>query len=171
MRTEGDLIAPQVVVVGSLNMDLVVRVPRFPAPGETLTGSELHTIPGGKGANQAAAASRLGARVSMVGRVGRDAFGDALNRGLQDFSAGTDHVYRDETTLTGVALISLDGSGQNQIVIIPGANARLDPAHVDAAAPLISSAAILIAELATPPATVLRAFEIAARHGVTTLWW
>jgi ribokinase len=157
------------VVVGSLNMDLVVRVPRFPSPGETLTGSELHTIPGGKGANQAAAASRLGSNVSIVGRVGRDGFGDSLIQGLQGFGVGTEHVGRDESAQTGMALITVDGAGQNQIVIVPGANARLDAVHVDATASLIASARILIVQLEIPLATVARALETASRHGVITL--
>jgi ribokinase len=97
-----------IVVVGSLNMDLVVRAPRHPQPGETILGGDFRTFPGGKGANQAVAAARLGAAVQMIGRVGADAFGDALLQTLAQDGVNTTHVQRDQEAPTGVALITLN---------------------------------------------------------------
>ena len=147
-------------------MDLVIRTPHFPRPGETLIGSEFHTVPGGKGANQAVAAARLGARVSMVGLVGDDAFGDALLSNLA--AAGVDHasVTRHPQAPTGVAFIMVDDSGQNSIVVASGANLQLRPAGVDAAEALIAAADILLLQLESPLDAVTRAAEIARAHGV-----
>ena len=123
-----------IVVVGSLNMDLVVRSPRHPQPGETIIGGEFRTFPGGKGANQAVAAARLGGVVKMIGRVGTDAFGDVLIDTLARDRVDTAHVVRDGESPTGVALITVDAaSGQNTIVVASGANARVMPDDVDAA--------------------------------------
>src|SRR5690348_2601635 len=113
---------PHVVVVGSINMDLVVRVARLPRPGETLSGHDFRTFPGGKGANQAVAAARLGARVTMIGRVGDDAFGPALRAGLEVEGVNTEPVRVTEGCPSGVAVIGVEDSGQNAIVIVPGAN-------------------------------------------------
>jgi ribokinase len=161
--------SPQIVVVGSLNMDLVVHVPRFPSAGETVGASDLQMIPGGKGANQAAAASRLGAKVAMVGRVGRDGFGDTLIRELGQIAVETVHIGRDEAASTGVALITVDPLGQNEIVVVPGANARLEASHVDAAEQSLTAAQILIVQLETPMATVAHALALAARHHLITM--
>lgn len=159
----------QIIVVGSLNMDLVVRVPRFPSAGETVSASDLQMIPGGKGANQAAAASRLGGRVAMVGRVGGDGFGDTLIQGLDEIGVETTHVGRDESTSTGVAFITVDSTGQNEIVVVPGANARLETSHVDAAEQTLEAARVLIAQLETPLATVDHALAVAGRHSLITM--
>jgi ribokinase len=112
-------------VVGSLNMDLIAHAPRIPQPGETIIGGDFHTAPGGKGANQAVAAARLEAQVSMVGRVGGDPFGRALFDNLA--AAGVDHTFvvQDPETATGVALIVVDNAGENSIVVASGANMRL----------------------------------------------
>lgn len=169
MRDEGLRMNTQIIVVGSLNMDLVVRVPRFPSAGETIGASDLQMIPGGKGANQAAAACRLGARVAMVGRVGKDGFGDALIQELRDMGVDTAHIGGDETASTGVALITVDAAGQNEIVVVPGANARLETSHVDAAEKPLASAQILIVQLETPMATVAHALAVAARHRLITI--
>ena len=115
-----------VLVVGSLNMDLVVPVPRHPKPGETVVGGDLRRFPGGKGANQAVAAARLGARVRMIGRVGADAYGAELGRGLEAEGIETADVAELDAP-TGVALIGVSEDGQNAIVVSPGANARLRP--------------------------------------------
>lgn len=155
-----------VVVVGSLNMDLVVRAPRIPAPGETLLGGEFHTVPGGKGANQAVAAARLGARVSMVGRLGADDFATQL---LANHEAdGIDHsaVIQDASTTTGVALIVVADDGQNSIVVASGANMQVTPDDVDAAAETIAAADVLLLQLEIPLDAVQRAAEIAHEHGV-----
>lgn len=157
------------VVVGSLNMDLVARAPRIPAPGETILGSNFHTMPGGKGANQAVAAARLGAQVSMVGRVGTDAFGRSLLDNLA--AAGVDHTFvpGDPTVTTGVALITVDDAGQNSIVVAGEANMRLSPADVEAAEAAIAAAEVLLVQLEIPLPTVIRAAEIARAHGVKVI--
>ncbi len=155
-----------IAVVGSLNMDLVIRSPRIPQPGETILGGELHTVPGGKGANQAVAAARLGARVSMIGRVGQDAFAAPL---LENLAAdGIDHAFvlQDGESATGVALIVVDDNGENSIVVSSGANMRLCPADVEAAAPAIAAADLLILQLEVPLETVIRSAELARAHGV-----
>jgi ribokinase len=111
-----------IVVIGSLNTDLVIKTPRLPAPGETLHGEELRTIPGGKGANQAAAAARLGTWVAMVGRVGKDEFGPRLVDNLAHLCVNTDHIHADPHASTGVALIMVDEHGENSILLSAGAN-------------------------------------------------
>jgi ribokinase len=158
-----------VTVVGSLNMDLVIRASRIPHPGETVIGSEFHTVPGGKGANQAVAAARLGAEVSMVGRVGRDAFGEVLLENL--VADGIDHasVTRDPDCATGIALIVVDDSGQNSIVVASGANRRLSPADVNVAEAAIAEADLLLMQLETPLDTVHQAARIARAHGVPVI--
>jgi ribokinase len=158
-----------VAVVGSLNMDLVARAPRIPQPGETIIGRDFHTLPGGKGANQAVAAARLGAAVAMVGRVGSDAFARLLLDNLA--AAGVDHtsVIQDPGAATGVALIVVDAAGQNTIVVASGANMRLSPADVEAAESAIASADVLLLQLETPLETATRAAQIAHAHGVTVI--
>jgi ribokinase len=160
---------PHVAVVGSLNMDLVARAPRIPQPGETIIGGEFRTVPGGKGANQAVAAARLGARVSMVGRVGRDGFGEALLENLA--SDGIDHAFviQDPESATGVALIVVDDAGQNSIVVASGANMRLSPADVEAAEAAVASADVLLLQLESPLETVARAAQVATEHGVPVI--
>ena len=159
----------RVTVVGSLNMDLVARAPRIPQPGETIIGGDFHTVPGGKGANQAVAAARLGAQVSMVGRVGRDAFADLLLNNLA--AAGVDHTFvtQDPEAATGVALIVVDDAGQNSIVVASGANMRLSPADVDGADAAIAAADALLLQLESPLETVTRAAEVAHAHGVKVI--
>ncbi|HVN62977.1 MAG TPA: ribokinase [Gaiellaceae bacterium] len=117
---------PSVCVVGSANVDLVARCERLPRPGETVTGAEFERVPGGKGANQAVAAARLGARTSFVGRIGTD---DLVLRSLEAEGVGVTGVHRDEGE-SGVALILVDAAGENVIVVAPGANARLTAADV-----------------------------------------
>src|SRR5512138_3355665 len=124
---------PDILVVGSLNADLVVRTPRFPNPGETISGEELRIIPGGKGANQAVAAARQGAAVTMVGRVGNDSFGTALIDNLEQNSVNTSYVQIDSQAATGTAIIVVDTNGQNSIVLSPGGNGKLSPPDVEGA--------------------------------------
>jgi len=158
----------RVTVAGSLNMDLVVRAPHIPEPGETIIGGEFRTVPGGKGANQAVAAARLGAQVTLVGRVGGDAFGGLLLDNLA--AAGVDHTFvtRDPQAATGVALIEVDDAGQNSIVVVSGANRRLSPADVAAAA-AIGVADVLLLQLESPLETVTRAAQVAHAQGVTVI--
>ncbi|MGD2165305.1 MAG: ribokinase, partial [Anaerolineae bacterium] len=155
-----------VTVVGSLNMDLVVRTPRIPQPGETIIGGQFHTVPGGKGANQAVAAARLGARVSMVGRVGSDAFADALLDNLASDGVDRTYVIRDMEAATGVALIAVDDAGQNSIVVASGANARLSPGDVESAEVAVVDADVLLMQLESPLDSVVRAAEIGHANGV-----
>ena len=158
-----------VTVVGSLNMDLVARAPRIPLPGETIIGGGFRTVPGGKGANQAVAAARLGAQVSMVGRVGRDAFARSLLEAI--IAAGVDHAFisQDPQAATGIALIVVDDSGENSIVVAPGANMCLSPADVAAAERAIAAADVCLLQLEIPLESVTRAAEVAQAHGVTVI--
>ncbi len=157
--------AGHIVVVGSLNMDLVVRAPRHPQPGETLLGSDFRTYPGGKGANQAVAAARVGGIVSMVGSVGSDDFGAALLANLAANGVNTSHVSRHAETATGVALITVSDDGQNTIVVAPGANSRLAPADVANAARAFEGAAVVVLQLEIPIPAVERAVKEARRRG------
>src|SRR6266540_3952928 len=109
-----DVLKHDVLVIGSLNADLVVRAPHFPLPGETISGDDLHIIPGGKGANQAVAAARQGASVAMLGRVGQDSFGPFLLNSLKSDSVDITHVHADDSA-TGTAIIVVDTNGQNSI--------------------------------------------------------
>ena len=122
--------APRLTVVGSINLDLVARTARLPRPGETVTGATFSQIPGGKGANQAVAAARLGAVVTMVGSVGEDAFATAALVELERAGVDLTRLKRSATT-TGVALITVDAAGENEIVVAPGANSELRPEDLD----------------------------------------
>ncbi|HUK66066.1 MAG TPA: ribokinase [Anaeromyxobacteraceae bacterium] len=157
-----------VVVVGSINMDLVARAPRLPIPGETLSGSSFATSPGGKGANQAVAASRLGAGTAMIGCLGQDAFGAVLRPLLEQDGVDTGAV-RAVAGSTGVALVVVDEAGRNGIVVVPGANAELSPADVDRNGSLISGARVVALQLETPLPTVLYAAERARGEGKTVV--
>ena len=155
-----------ILVVGSLNADLVVRAPRFPQPGETISGEDLQVIPGGKGANQAVAAARLGMHVSMLGRVGRDNFGDFLLDNLQSNHVNAQLVQRDEAS-TGTATILVDGNGQNSIVLSPGANGKVSVADVEHAS--FPAGGLLLLQLEIPIPTVLRAAQRARENGLRVL--
>jgi len=159
----------RIVVVGSSNTDMVVRVPRFPGPGETVLGGNLLMTAGGKGANQAVAAARLGARVALVARVGGDVFGDQAVSGFQAEGVDTTWILRDGDAPSGVALISVDGTGQNAIVVAPGANARLAPEDVERARTAIEAADALVCQFEVPLETVEAALSIARRAGVRTI--
>ncbi len=154
---------PWVTVVGSLNMDLVVPVPRHPRPGETVLGGDLRRVPGGKGANQAVAAARMGARVRMVGRVGEDAFGRALFEALAREGVDASGVLALADAPTGVALIAVSESGENAIVVSPGANARLGPEDLNPKD--LGDAAVLLLQLEVPPETVAAAARLGRQAG------
>ncbi|MFD9907581.1 ribokinase [Streptomyces sp. NPDC059063] len=158
---------PHIVVLGSTNMDLVAYVATAPQRGETVTGREFRTFPGGKGANQAVAAARAGATVSMIGAVGTDAFGTQL-RGALDHSGVDTDLLRTVEGATGTAHIVVDDDGGNAIVVVPGANAALSAlSHGDEA--LIASADLLLLQLEVPLEGVLAAAEYARGHGVRTV--
>lgn len=154
----------RVVVVGSINMDLVTLAPRFAAPGETLLGERFVTLQGGKGANQAVAAARLGADVVMVGAVGDDAFGAQLHEGLAREGVALDHLHRIDDCGSGTASITVAG-GENAIVIVPGANARLTPAHVERAADAIARADAVLVQLESPLETVEATLRLGHKLG------
>ncbi|NEW05034.1 ribokinase [Paenibacillus sp. SYP-B3998] len=155
---------PRIVVIGSLNMDIVVETSRFPRVGETLTGEHVHFIPGGKGANQAVAAARLGAQTTMIGSVGDDMFGQSLIQSLQKDGISTDHVKRITGTPTGIASIMLAES-DNQIVVIPGANASCLPEHIQALEQIINEQDVVLVQLEIPLETATAACEIAKKLG------
>ena len=157
--------AGHILVVGSLNMDLVVRSPRHPQPGETLLGTEFHTFPGGKGANQAVAAARLGGQVKLIGRVGADAFGDALLETCSQDGVDTRHVEQLQDAPTGIALITVNDAGQNTIVVVPGANGKLSPPDLLSAAPAFEGASVVVIQLEIPLLTVTYAADLARRYG------
>lgn len=158
-----------VLVVGSLNMDLRIRTPRLPAPGETLTGSGFDTDGGGKGANQAVAAARQGARVAMLGAVGQDAHGAALLAALQADGIDTHAVERIAGTPSGTAAILLMPDGENSIVVIPGANHALTPERVRAQADRLRQARVVVAQLECPLDAVAEALAIAREAGAVTV--
>ncbi len=156
---------PRVVVVGSLNMDLVIKAPRLPEAGETVLGGAFATFPGGKGANQAVAAARLGASVAMVGRLGDDAFGRQLRDGLTREHIEPSQVRSDSGTATGVALITVDEAGRNTIVVASGDNMRVAAEDVNAARDLIAGARVLLLQLEVPVEVVRLAAELAHAAG------
>lgn len=160
---------PRIVVVGSSNTDLVVRAPTLPGPGETVLGSSFLVTPGGKGANQAVAAARLGARVTLVARLGADEFGDRALAGLGREGIDTRFVARDAEAASGVALIVVSESGENAIAVAPGANMRLTAADVDRAAAAIRDADMLLLQLETPLPTVRHAATLAMKAGVPVI--
>ncbi|MCC6441972.1 MAG: ribokinase [Armatimonadetes bacterium] len=159
----------KIVVVGSANTDMVVKAPRIPPPGETVLGGEFLMAPGGKGANQAVAAARLGAEVAFIACLGRDLFAEAALANYRQAGIVTDYIRQDEATPSGAALIMVDASGQNAIAVAPGANARLSPEDVERAESAIAGADMLVAQLEVPFDTVRDALEAARRHHVPTL--
>jgi ribokinase len=162
-------LSPRIVIVGSINMDLVARMDRLPKPGETVTGETFQTISGGKGANQAVAAARLGARVSMIGRIGDDSFGVTLRRNLNSAGVDTNHILETRGVSSGVALIGVEQSGANAITVIPAANGLLTADDVRSCQEMIAISDALIVQLETPMETVAEAIQIARKHGVLTV--
>jgi ribokinase len=162
-------LTPRILVVGSVNMDIVARVGHVPAAGENVRGSDLRTIPGGKGANQAVACARLGAETAFLGRVGDDAFGERLRQGLAEAGVRTDAVKTIAECASGIALILVDTGGQSTIVVTAGANGRLAPDDIDAARPLFESADAVVLQLEIPPETVARTLRLAREAGKPTI--
>jgi len=161
---------PKVVVVGSVNADLVARTPHLPTPGETVLGESFETVPGGKGANQAVAAARLGAAVTLVARVGDDDLGRGAVAGFAAEGVDTRHITVDSHAPTGTAVILVDSTtGENCIVVVAGANGRLRPADIEAARPAIEAANILLCQLEVPLDAVATAIRIAHAAGVRVL--
>ena len=163
------MLSPKIVVAGSSNTDMVAKVSRLPKPGETLLGGEFLTAPGGKGANQAVAAARLGGEVTFIAKLGTDSLGDQAVANFETEGIDTRYVFRDRDARSGVALIFVDDQGENMIVVAPGANARLLRLDIDRAKEAIEQASILITQLEVPTETVEHALSIAYAQGVPTI--
>ncbi len=156
-------------VFGSLNMDLVCRTPHLPQPGETILGTHFETLPGGKGANQAVAAARLGAPTTMVGRVGADDFGRQLIQGLQNAGVDASGVAVDGEAATGVAAIAVDRAGQNTIVVIPGANGQISDGDVDRLTARLRPGDLVLLQFEVPLPLVMVAAKAAKAQGTTVI--
>lgn len=158
---------PRVCVIGSINMDLVVRAPRLPVAGETILGTSFRRFPGGKGANQAVAARRMGASVSMIGCVGDDAHGREMRGILEQEEIDISHVLVREGGATGVGAITVADGGENSIVVVAGANGSLTPEDIQRARPVIEGSDVLLAQLEVPLSCVLAAAMMARAAGGT----
>jgi ribokinase len=159
----------QIVVVGSSNTDLIIKLDQIPRPGETIIGGQFASAAGGKGANQAVAAARAGGEVSFVARVGSDDMGEKALAGFIKDRVNVKHVIRDRTNPSGVALIFVGKDGENSIAVASGANEKLSPADVRKASGLLQVAGVLVLQLETPLSTVQAAAEMAAKAGVKVL--
>ena len=159
----------KVVVVGSSNTDMVVKSHRIPAPGETVIGGAFVLAAGGKGANQAVAAARMGAKVTFVAKVGTDMFGDQAVAGYQNEGINTDFIFRDPEHATGVALILVDAKGENLISVASGANEFLTPADIERAESAIAAADVVVTQLETPLDVLACTAKLAKKHGVPLL--
>lgn len=161
--------SPRLVVFGSLNLDLVARVPRLPLPGETLLGRSFAQVPGGKGANQAVAIARLGARCELVGRVGADPFGTLLLESLQADGVDTAGVGVDSTAGTGVALIAVGDQGENQIIVLAEANSQVGETDVGRLKSVLPGASLLLMQLEIPLEAVVEAARLAHSQGIPVI--
>ncbi|MDK2979767.1 MAG: ribokinase [Chloroflexota bacterium] len=159
-----------IVVFGSINMDLTAYVPKLPQPGETLQGSSYITVPGGKGNNQAVAASRLGAPTHFVGRVGMDGFGEQVLQIVGEQKVDLSQVMKDPQNGTGIAVICVDQNAENTIIIISGANFALDDSDVARAAKVMEDAKVLMLQLEVPLDACLKAAQVANEKGVKVVW-
>ena len=155
----------EIVVVGSTNTDMVVKTAYLPKPGETLLGGEFFMNPGGKGANQAVAAAKLGGTVSFITKIGSDVFGDESLANFKKVGINTEHVLVDALTPSGVALINVDEQAENVIVVAPGANAHLSVQDIDRAAAAIKNADIVLLQLEIPLETVAYTCKLAKQLG------
>ena len=159
----------KILVVGSSNTDLIIKLNRIPRPGETIIGGKFASAPGGKGANQAVAAARAGGAVTLIARVGCDDMGKKAVAGFARDGINVDYVLRDRANPSGVALIFVGQDGENSIAVASGANERLSPTDVKRAAKAFRGARVLVLQLETPLSTVRTAAELAARAGVKVL--
>jgi len=158
----------KIVVVGSSNTDMIIKMRRIPKPGETIIGGEFAMAAGGKGANQAVAAARSGGQVTFIARVGNDLFGEQAIKGFADDGINVDNVIKDENAPSGVALIFVGGDGENSIGVASGANAKLSAEDIEKAREVISSAGVFLIQLETPMETVKAAVQLAA-HGARVI--
>ncbi len=158
-----------IIVFGSINIDLVATAPRLPVAGETLLGENFFKVPGGKGANQAVALARLGIPTQMVGRVGKDNFGVELVNNLQASGVQTDNIFVDETVSSGVAIIAVNDAGENQIIVIPSANGRVNHEDVKRLSYLLPEATVLLLQLEIPIVAVVAAAQAARNANVKVI--
>lgn len=158
----------KIVVVGSLNMDLVAIAPRIPVVGETIIGDTYFTEPGGKGANQAYAAAKLGGEVAMLGCIGDDNFGQQMKKNLKDVQCDAAGI-RSVEGASGVALIFVSGTGQNSIIVVPGANNKFTSEHITQDAKVLSGAKVVLLQLENPISTVLAAAQAARKSGARVI--
>lgn len=158
-----------VIVFGSINMDLITKTHRLPVAGETLLGQSFFTVPGGKGANQAVTLARLGVSTTMVGRVGKDRFGEVLLTSLQSAGVSTNDVLLDESNSSGIAVITVDDRSENQIIIIPGVNGQVNEWDVERLTHQLAGAAALLLQLEVPIAAVQLAAQVAQKAGVRVI--
>lgn len=158
-----------IIVLGSINMDLVAHAPRLPKPGETIVGTSFTTTPGGKGANQAVACARLGIPTRMIGRVGNDVFGSVLRKNLADFGVDISGVAVEDGLPSGVALIAIDEKAENNIIIISGANGAVGRKDLKFMETLLADTRVLLLQLEIPLETVQEAARLAHSRGVTVI--
>ncbi len=159
----------KIIVLGSCNTDMVIKAERLPLPGETILGGTFLMNAGGKGANQAVAAARLGGEVTFICKTGNDLFGRQSVELYGKENINTDFIFKDDELPSGVALITVDANGENCIVVAPGANSSLSKSEVDLAKDAIINAELLLMQLETPVETILYAAKIAKRHGVKVI--
>ncbi len=158
-----------IAVLGSINMDLVARTPRLPQPAESLIGYDFFTAPGGKGANQAVATAQLGLPTRMVGRVGQDDFGQALQQNLFNNGIDVTAVFVDNTISSGVAIIAVDDTAQNSIIVIPGANNRVDQTDVQRLDAALADVKLLLLQLEVPLAVTVASAQLGQSKGLTVI--
>lgn len=153
-----------VLVIGSANMDLVVFTGRFPQPGETIFGKKFEMFPGGKGSNQAVCCAKLGAKTYFIGKMGNDDFQKKLSLNMKNERVDIEHIFIDADESTGAALITVDGKGENEIVVISGSNMKLSPKNIEEKRELFSKVKVVIAQLEIPLNTVIKAAEISKKN-------
>lgn len=158
-----------VTVFGSINMDLVARTPRLPAPAETITGYEFFIAPGGKGANQAVATARLQTPTTLIGRVGNDSFGLDLRQNLKSVGVDVSAVFIDPEVTTGIAIIAVDDVAQNSIIIVPGANGRVDQTDIERLKNNLSKTKVLLLQLEIPMEATITAARLGQQRGITVV--
>ena len=161
---------PKICVAGSSNMDLVTSVKRMPLPGETIHGIDFHTFFGGKGANQAIMAAKLGGRVTMIAKVGNDGFGQQYLENYQSSGLVTDYVSVTDEAPTGIAAITVDEQGQNSIIVVSGANFAMTPSDIEKATPAVREADAALCQLEIPLDATIRFLEIAKDANVLTIF-
>ncbi len=158
-----------ICVLGSINMDIVLRVDRMVKTGETILSKDFKKVPGGKGANQAVAARRLGANVYMIGKVGHDGNGDMLLKALENDDINLTYTLIDSKEPTGMAIINVDDNGNNSIIVVPGSNMKITKAEINNSEEIIKNSNVIIAQFETPVEVTTEAFKIAKNYGVITI--